>query len=144
MKVRIDLQLESGRCHGSMKMEISDDHGQLISLDDLPQGTVDVPLEIQWPNKICVQLSGKDKDNDTEMDDAGNITENKFVRLIGVRVNGIPLLEKSLYDICTWRPQKGDHIQEVFWDDNGCAELLFDGINPMRFMIDLDNVLYFR
>lgn len=144
MKVIVDLQLECGRCNGSMQISISDSHDVLVTMDDLPLGIVDIPLVIDWPNTLNVQVSGKDNNTDTENDEHGNIIANKFVRLVGVRVNGIDIIERCLYDICTWRLEGHDSRQETFWDQNGQAQIRFDHDNPLRFMIHLNNVLYFR
>lgn len=144
MKVRIELELEVGRCNGSMTVTISDSKTIIATMADLPQGTIEIPLEIDWPDVLHLQVSGKDQDNDTENDEFGNITANKFVRLVGIRINGMDLIERCLYDICTWTTDDHHSSQETFWDSNGTAQIKFVYQDPLRFLIDLDNVLYFR
>ena len=54
-------------------------------------------------------------------------------------VNGFPLIESVLYNITMF---KGEN--EIFWDDNGTATIELTKNNPTRWLLSLNNTIYFR
>lgn len=138
--VKINLQLEMGFCNdSSMDVEVFVDDTRVYNIVDNLSSTVDLELSVTWPTVLTFRLHGKDKNKDTTIDKDGNIVENKFVKLAKLNVNGVPLLEKNLYQISNFNNQN-----EIFWDLNGTATVEFTHKTPLRWLLFLNNTIYFR
>jgi len=73
--------------------------GKLIKADMFHEDRLctDYTADITLPTKITLMVHGKDMDNDTKLDDKGNITQDLYVRITGVYLDGFNLGEEFLY-----------------------------------------------
>ena len=54
-------------------------------------------VDVTLPTKITLVVHGKDMNNDTRLDDKGNIIQDLYVRIMGVYLDGFNLGEEFLY-----------------------------------------------
>jgi len=86
---RFELKLKFGQLSSGKLI-----NADLFHEDRLCTGyTADITL----PTKITLVVHGKDMNNDTKLDDQGNITEDLYVRIMGVYLDGFNLGEDFLY-----------------------------------------------
>ena len=73
--------------------------GKLISADLFHEDHLctGYAVDITLPTKITLVVHGKDMNNDTKLDDQGNIAEDLYVRIMGVYLDGFNLGEEFLY-----------------------------------------------
>lgn len=138
----VTLEFEIGRCNGSMTMEIISKNNRWV-FADIVNDRLTVDISIHWPDVLQVNLTGKDLTKDTQVDRDGNIVANKYVRLTGVKVLNMDLIEPAIYRICEFYPQDGESKSDIFWDRDGYVKLSFDQKNPMRWNLGINNILRF-
>ena len=125
-----------------MSIEIITSNGhKRFSCVDKDYLTVD--LIVNWPGTVCIFLSGKDLEKDTQVDQHGNILANKYVKLKGVKVLNMELIEPAIYRFCNFRSSDMPPKSDIFWDRNGIARLDFNEKNPMRWNLRINNMLNF-
>ena len=89
-----------------------------------------------WPVKIYCNLSNKDMSKDSYFDNDGNAIENKYVQLDYLSINNFPLLTHNLYHVTEFNKQ-----HETFWDTNNTAIINLDNIDPVSFLLSINNPL---
>jgi hypothetical protein len=139
----VKLQLEVGRCNGSMTVDIVDQDHMILYHWDLPEH-YEVTFNTAWPNSIKIQLSNKQMGRDTEIDAQGNIVANKYVKLRKLTVAGLDVNPGVLYSICQYTPQGESTRGEIFWDRPGTVLITFDHATPMRWNLANNNLIEFR
>ena len=144
MTVNVKFEFELGICNGTMDIAIVADGKPLTVLKEINDSRCHAEIQIPWPCRVELELSNKNVDFDTEEDEHGNIVAHKYVKLNHVEVNGFALIEQAMYNICRYRPDGQDEINEIFWSFPGKVTIDFDKDNPTRWNLWLNNVLYFR
>jgi hypothetical protein len=140
---QIEMQLEVGRCNGSMSVEIADQDHMILYHWDLPD-TYTVRFRTQWPNQVRIVLDNKNMSRDTAMDAQGNIVANKYVKLKSMSVGGLNISNSVLYRVCKYSPHNSKTVNEIFWDQPGTVLITLDQATPMRWNLANNNLLNFR
>lgn len=139
----VKLQLEVGRCNGSMTVDIADQDHMILYHWDLPE-QYEITCNVAWPNSIKIQLSNKDMRRDTKIDSQNNIVANKYVKLRRLTVAGLDVNPAVLYNICQYTPNNEQTRGEIFWDRPGSVLITLDHATPMRWNLANNNLIEFR
>lgn len=129
--MRIEFNFEFGLYNGSMNIVIMQHNNVLFESNDNIQSCITIVLDIISPGMLTICLDGKDNNIDTKVDSDGNIIADKYVRLQGLKVGRIPVLEPNLSAICQYKKSTNEQVNHVYWGWNGWVHMNFDHINPV-------------
>ena len=134
------LDLEFSTSNGSMTVEIFAGSQSIAVYQDVPPGCVRLHHAIELPTQLRFEISNKNYDLDTRVDQQGHITADKFVKLQHVRLGNIPIKSEILYRICRYQNDRSDQIQfDPMWCFNGTATIDFFDQNFIRYLLMIDN-----
>ena len=88
------------QCRFELKLKFGQlSSGKLIKADMFQDDRLctGYAVNITLPTKITLIVHGKDMDNDTKLDDQGNIIQDLYVKIMGVYLDGFNLGEEFLY-----------------------------------------------
>lgn len=139
MKVNLTLLCIVRCVNGSMKIEIFDQATPIYVGENLSDGPLRIDCLINWPTVINIVMSNKHP-KDTEVDNNGCILKDKSIEVIGILVNNFSI-HQDLIDklfICQ-REGSSSTSNENWWGFNGKIKIIFDQLNPMRYMLALKN-----
>jgi hypothetical protein len=127
-------------CHnGSMKIEIYDQHACIYTGENLTEGPLKIDCMIDWPTTVNITLSNKGK-TDTLTDETGEIIKDKAIEVTEVLINNFPIHQDLIDKLFICRREGSDvDTNENWWSFNGTVKILFDQLNPMRYMLSLRN-----
>lgn len=122
----LKISLEVGECNGYMDVNIYVNN-ELVSQPDLTKNnnsTVDVDLQVNFPFDLKIQVSGKNLNTDTQIDD-GKIVKDKYIKLKKLYLARYSVHESVLYSTCSFYPENKSREQNNYFYCNGVAELKF-------------------
>lgn len=125
----ISLFFEYGTYNGRM----------CATLNGQPITSSEVHLRLQLPSQLVFDISGKDYNHDTQVDQQGNITNDKYVKLLGLRIGGIPVEEVNIFKILNYQTDLGTTINSVYWGFNGTVTIDINQENFIKYLLLLDN-----
>jgi hypothetical protein len=118
-KARLDIEFEFGTIDGRyMTVSIN---GQQV-MHNNPQVTVDITL----PTTVRIDYSGKDSQNDTKLDESGNIIADLYAKIKTMRLDGFPMSQTYLYQKLTMHTQDGQVFNTCYAGFNGYMEVVLD------------------
>ena len=117
------------QCNIALEFEFGETNGKYMNLavNDVAV-TPDCPhvdLTITLPNTIQLTLSNKG-DNDTIVDDSGNIVQDCYVKLTAIAIDGFKINEKFLHQKVIINTQDGQSITTNYFGFNGTVFLILD------------------
>ena len=107
--------------------------------ENLPDGPLSINCLIDWPTTVNIITSNK-TNRDTIIDDSGHVIKDKSIEVTGILINNFPI-HQDLIDklfICQHAGSL-DITNENWWGFNGNIKIIFDHVNPMRYMLSLRN-----
>jgi hypothetical protein len=134
--VIIKLGFKIGFANGqAMNIDIvSDEHNYTFT--GIDKEYITHTFKTAWPVTIKCNLSNKDMSKDSYFNDDGTPIENKYVQLDYLSINNFPLLPHNLYHVSKF---KNSH--EIFWDTNDIAIINLTGVDPVSFLLSINNPL---
>jgi hypothetical protein len=122
-----------------MKIEIFDQDRPIYQKENLSEGPFRIDCVINWPTTVNIHLSNK-QPNDTKIDSAGNVIQDKAIEVTGVLINNFPIQPTQLDKIfiCRRSGSKTD-TNENWWGFNGQVQIIFNQPSPTRYMLSLKN-----
>lgn len=127
---KIDLAFEFGTYNGGMN----------LTLNGEPVTTNQVHLDLELPAVLVFTLSGKDYNHDTEVNQEGVITNDKYVKLLGISIGGIPLEEVNLLKILDYQTDQNTTIaHSTYWGFNGTVTIDIKQQNFIKYLLLLNN-----
>ena len=126
MSTEFEMLLEFGFCNGAMGVNVYADDVLIDSYHGNTSELVTVRKDINLPCTVKVELSGK-TNKDTRVED-GEIVEDKYVKLVGMRLGRIPVNDANMFKVCA----TDDGRNDVFWGRNGTVEI---NINEKDFVL---------
>lgn len=132
----ISLSLEFGESNGTMDLSIADESTIIKQVTD-GQGHVTLDFPVDFPNTLTLHLSGKGS-RDTMVNREGEIISDKYVKLIGLKVGGVPVDHNKLFNICNYEHDGGIY-QDVFWGFNGKVDIKFNEPNFIKWHLAIGN-----
>ena len=139
MKVNLTLLCSVTRCNGSMKIEMFDQQLSVYTGENLPDGSLRIDCQINWPTELTIITSGKHP-NDIEVNDNGIIIKDKSIEVTGVLINNFPIHQDSIDKLFRCQHEGSlDITNENWWGFNGKIKIEFDQLTPMRYMLALKN-----
>jgi hypothetical protein len=123
--VTLDFEVSHVRDR-SMSLTIETDH-DVKHFDQLPSGRFKHTVDIKFPSKFNIIVSGKGA-NDTLIDQDGNIIGDMYIKLNRLSVDGILCSTNYVHELvnCT---TNGDRVQTNYWGFNGTIKLDFSHSN---------------
>lgn len=118
-KARLDIKFEFGSIDGRyMTVQVN---GQPVDPD---QPTIGV--DIQLPTTVRIDYSGKDSQNDTKLDESGNIVADLYAKIKTMQLDGFPMSQQYLYQKLTMHTESGESFTTCYAGFNGYMEVVLD------------------
>jgi hypothetical protein len=118
-KASLDIEFEFGSIDGRyMTVQVN---GQEV-VPTNPHITVDISL----PTTVRIDYSGKDSQNDTKLDESGNIIADLYAKIKTMRLDGFPMSQTYLYQKLTMHTQDGQVFNTCYAGFNGYMEVVLD------------------
>jgi len=112
-----------------MTVRIVDAVGEIIALpDELEQCTVSTVID--FPGQLIIYLDGKNNNTDTLVNEAGEITQDKYVQLAQVKVDRMIVPDSFLQK---W-PLVNDSFTTTYFGFNGTVKLVFNEPNSFYWL----------
>lgn len=122
--IEFKITIQAGESNGVMALAINDIRKKSYPVEALVEGTNVISFEVVVPNKLIFSVSGKNNRRDTVVDkETGEIIQDKFIKVIGLEVDGKPLNEHRVAQMFMLKTVDGDKINSAFWGFNGMIEL---------------------
>lgn len=122
-----------------MKIDIYDQQARVYTGENLIEGPLQIDCMINWPTTVNITLSNKGQD-DTLIDKSGKIIKDKAIEVTQVLINNFPIHQDLIDKMFICRREGSDvDTNENWWSFNGTVKILFDQLNPMRYMLSLRN-----
>lgn len=138
-KVNLSIEFEMGYCNGYMQCKVLNNDKEIFDIKNNENKILKLDFTTDWPTILRFELTNKDPNRDTAIDENGNILENKYMWLKKFAVNNLPLNEPNLYKIAVFAGKN-----EIFWDRNETATIELTEDTPTRWLLSLNNVIYLR
>lgn len=105
-----------------LKFEFGIVNGQMMSIKVNDTDVIDgqITLDITLPSAIRIKFSGKNN-NDTVMDENGNIIEDKFIKIEKFLLDDILVPDWILHEKFSYTTDKHDELPLSFIGHNGSA-----------------------
>jgi hypothetical protein len=94
------VKLEVGECNGFMKSKWFANEQCMIEVDPTESGEIDISFDVELPCTIKIELSGKDLNADTKVNQNGNIIQDKFIKISGMWLARHPIPEFVYMNMC--------------------------------------------
>ena len=126
MKTQCTIEFKFGLVRNeSMQVVVSNGEESLVVVpDDELVGSC--AMHIDLPGKLTIEISGKNSEGDTIVDNDGNILEDKFVQISKIALDCFQLHEIFLYQKIKFLTNNGDELYVSYFGFNGTAVLDFD------------------
>lgn len=135
--IKINFVFEFGVNNGSMSLVMRDNEHVLSNIPEA-NGLVEVDTQINFPNQIIIDVSGKNPNTDTTVVN-GEIVADKYIRLASMTVGGIPISEVTLFKILKYT--HGDNIStDPYWGFNGRIVIDFNYEDFIKWHLSHQNV----
>ena len=118
---KISLEFEIGLYNGSMGVDILVNNEIVTSINKFDAVLHREEIICDWPAKLSFKVHGKG-DNDTQVDENGNITADKYVKLKRMTVDRIDLHEYALMKLPLITTET-DAFYNNYWGFNGTATI---------------------
>lgn len=92
-----------------------------------------IETSVTFPGELIIELSGKNNNTDTLVNDAGEIVQDKFVQLTQVRVDKMTVNDHFLQK---W-PVVNDSFNTTYFGFNGRAKLTFDAPSSFHWLLKI-------
>lgn len=126
---RVQLYFKFGAVHDSyMTVTVN---GVTAVPDHNEQAQIET--SIIFPGELIIELSGKNNNTDTLVNDAGEIVQDKFVQLTQVRVDRMTVNDHFLQK---W-PLVNDLFTTTYFGFNGQAKLMFDAPSSFHWLLKI-------
>lgn len=123
---QILMEFDIGSYNGTMRLEIFVNDNLIEVHDQFLSDRFTTNLQISWPSTLRLVLSNKNK-MDTQVDNTGKITADKFVQLKRILVDRIEPADDFYQSLVLHT--KRQQIRSNYWGFNGWVELNFDQSN---------------
>jgi len=126
----VELSFKFNQVRGEyMTVRIVDAVGEIIALpDELEQCTVSTVID--FPGQLIIYLDGKNNNTDTLVNEAGEITQDKYVQLAQVKVDRMIVPDSFLQK---W-PLVNDSFTTTYFGFNGTVKLVFNEPNSFYWL----------
>ena len=126
----IELSFKFSQVRGEyMTVRIVDAVGEVIAVpNELEQCTVSTVID--FPGQLIIYLDGKNNNTDTLVNEAGTITQDKFVQLAQVKVDRMGVPDNFLQK---W-PLVNDSFTTTHFGFNGTVKLPFNEPNSFYWL----------
>ena len=123
-----------------MFLEYGTYNGQLdLTINNVKVTSNTVNLKLVLPTQIIINVAGKDYNCDTLVDPLGKILDDKYVKLVGLHIGGIPVEEVNLFKILQYQTDTGRSMNDPYWGFNGTITVDLDQENFIKYLLLLNN-----
>ena len=136
----INIEFEVGLFNGSMALEISDPSRHIMLLENIKQSNLIVSFDIEFPTVLTFNITNKNSNKDTVVDDQGKIISDKYIKIKSLHIGRVPVRESLLFDICKYR-YNGNEVNNIFWAFNGNVCIDFDADDFISWHIKHNNLI---
>jgi hypothetical protein len=132
---QIELTFKFGQVREEyMTVRIVDSVGEKIAVPDISNQCV-ISTVVDFPGELTIYLDGKNNAIDTLVNDAGVITQDKFVQLTQVKLDRMLVPD---YFLQKW-PLVNDSFITTYFGFNGTVKLQFNELNSFYWLMKTKN-----
>jgi hypothetical protein len=89
--------------------------------------------QITIPNKIEIKFSGKNLKHDTKIDQLGNIIQDMYVKIIGMKIDNLKIPDWVIQKKLSYTTDAGKELQTAYIGFNGIMTMLIPENNVFAF-----------
>jgi hypothetical protein len=124
----LEIGFEFGSCNGKfINVTVETEHNKQ-SLIPIANKSVFQSV-ISLPAKINIVVDGKNNNEDTKVDELGNIVEDMYVQIKRISLDGFDLNDIYLYQKILLLTENGDTVTTNYFGFNGTATINFNEDN---------------
>jgi predicted HNH restriction endonuclease len=120
----LEMEFNIGRYNGSMRMQILVNDNPVAEYFNIESDNLVFKHQIPWPCNLKILISDKNLSIDTQVDDQGNITADKFIQLKKILVDRMNATEEFIRS--TILDTGENKIKSYYWGFNGTVNIDFD------------------
>ena len=126
---QVQLSFKFGAVHNTyMSVQVN---GREVVPDADETAMISIP--VSFPGELIIELSGKNNNTDTLVNDAGEITQDKFVQLTQVKVDRMNVNNHFLQK---W-PLVNGSFTTTYFGFNGQVRLTFDALSSFHWLLKI-------
>jgi len=123
----VKFDFEIGHYNGTMSLDIVVNGRNILHKGSFESDRYSFATEVEWPCLVELQVSGKNQNQDTLVDESGQVVKDKYIKLLNLQVGGI---ESRLNNITLQTDTT--ELTNTYFGFNGTVPINFDG--PDSFM----------
>jgi hypothetical protein len=124
MNAQLTFNFAIGHYNGTMSLKAVSGKKVLIDKKTFEDKEFSFSTEIAWPDPVVFIIENKGP-NDTLVDELGNVSMDKFIKLESMIVDRMPVHIIALLD-CVSLTTDTQVLKTNYWGFNGVATVLFD------------------
>ena len=104
-------------------------------------GINNVSIDVELPTTINIITDGKDNNNDTLLDDKGNVIKDKFLRIDEISIDKKPIDTNSLYKIIKIHTVEKQLIYSNYVGFNGVTSINLEYSDSLIAHLQINSLL---
>ena len=104
-------------------------------------GTNKVLIDVELPTTINIITDGKDNNNDTLLDDKGNVIKDKFLRIDEISIDKKPIDTNALYKIIKIHTVEKQLIYSNYVGFNGVSSINLEYSDSLIAHLQINSLL---
>jgi hypothetical protein len=104
-------------------------------------GINNVSIEVELPTTINIITDGKDNNNDTLLDDKGNVIKDKFLRIDEISIDKKPIDTNALYKIIKIHTVEKQLIYSNYVGFNGVTSINLEYSDSLIAHLQINSLL---
>jgi hypothetical protein len=126
------MQFRIGHYNGTMNMTVYANDVLISKHDSFDSEMLDLELDVKLPCRLRFVVGNKNSLTDTQVDDTGKITADKFIVLEKLYLGRAQIPWHKLRTICAYTSDSGASYCDTFWAHNGSAVIDFDADSALK------------
>ena len=104
-------------------------------------GINNVSIDVELPTTINIITDGKDNNNDTLLDDKGNVIKDKFLRIDEISIDKKPIDTNALYKIIKINTVEKQLIYSIYVGFNGVTSINLEYSDSLIAHLQINSLL---
>ncbi len=135
------FSIYSSNYHGSMSAKFVANNKILQTVKKFKAGTNKVLIDVELPTTINIITDGKDNNNDTLLDDKGNVIKDKFLRIDEIFIDKKPIDTNALYKIIKIHTVEKQLIYSNYVGFNGVSSINLEYSDSLIAHLQINSLL---
>jgi hypothetical protein len=113
----------------------------LQTVKKFSEGINNVSIDVELPTTINIITDGKDNNNDTLLDDKGNVIKDKFLRIDEISIDKKPIDTNALYKIIKIHTVEKQLIYSNYVGFNGVTSINLEYSDSLIAHLQINSLL---